>query len=173
MSSDLSSLLLASLHPASRKQAEQSLTALSVQPGFIGALLQLVLGEGTQDRSVRLSAGVYLKNVTKLRWEEDLNPIPDSDKVELRKALVPLMLLLSAPSDKTIRAQVAESISLIAELDFPERWPNFIDQLTTSFSPTDTTTNASVLDTARCIFATSRALVHSDALFSEIMTLLL
>lgn len=70
MSNDLSSLLLASLQPASRKQAEQSLTSLSAQPGFIGALLQLVLGQGTTDRSVRLAASVYLKNVTKLRWDE-------------------------------------------------------------------------------------------------------
>jgi hypothetical protein len=37
------------------------------------------------------------------------------------------MLALSAPSDKAIRAQVAESVSLIAELDFPVKWENLID----------------------------------------------
>ncbi|KAF7976444.1 hypothetical protein HWV62_6681 [Athelia sp. TMB] len=168
MSNDLSSLLLASLQPASRKQAEQSLTSLSAQPGFIGALLQLVLGQGTTDRSVRLAASVYLKNVTKLRWDEDVNPIAESDKVDLRKALVPAMLHLSAPGDKTLRAQVAESVSLIAELDFPERWPDLIDQLTASLSPTNTTINISVLETAHSIFAPWRAHVRSDTLFSEI-----
>lgn len=56
-----------------------------------------------------------------------MNPIAESDKVDLRKALVPAMLHLSAPGDKTLRAQVAESVSLIAELDFPERWPDLID----------------------------------------------
>ncbi|KZP10235.1 hypothetical protein FIBSPDRAFT_963317 [Athelia psychrophila] len=111
MSSDLPSLLLASLHPASRKQAEQSLTALTAQPGFISALLQLVLGQGTEERSVHL---------------------------------------------------------VIAALEFPERWPDLINQLTTSLSPTDTTTNASVLETAHSIFAPWRAHVRSDALFSEI-----
>ncbi|KZP17130.1 hypothetical protein FIBSPDRAFT_36119 [Athelia psychrophila] len=97
LSSDLSSLLLASLHPASH-QAEQNLTAPSAQPGFISALLQLVLGQGTQDRSVRLLVGVYLKHVTNYNgksvwWLQDINPMPDSDKVELRKALMPAMLL--------------------------------------------------------------------------------
>ncbi len=37
------------------------------------------------------------------------------------------MLALSAPQDKAIRAQVAESVSLIAQLDFPAKWENLID----------------------------------------------
>ena len=37
------------------------------------------------------------------------------------------MIALSGPNEKPIRAQVAESVSLIAELDFPERWPDLID----------------------------------------------
>jgi hypothetical protein len=37
------------------------------------------------------------------------------------------MIALSSPSEKAIRAQVAESVSLIAELDFPERWRDLID----------------------------------------------
>ena len=37
------------------------------------------------------------------------------------------MISLSGASDKAIRAQIAESVSLIAELDFPERWPDLID----------------------------------------------
>ena len=37
------------------------------------------------------------------------------------------MIALSGPNEKTIRSQVAESVSLIAELDFPERWPDLID----------------------------------------------
>ena len=37
------------------------------------------------------------------------------------------MIVLSSTSDKAIRAQIAESVSLIAELDFPDRWPDLID----------------------------------------------
>lgn len=66
---DVPQLLLASLSPATRKQAEQTLSSLSVQPGFLNGLLQLVLTPG-QDRSVRLAGSVYLKNTIKRRWEE-------------------------------------------------------------------------------------------------------
>ena len=45
----------------------------------------------------------------------------------MRAQLVPAMLALSAPADKAIRAQVAESVALIAELDFPNKWDNLID----------------------------------------------
>ena len=36
-------------------------------------------------------------------------------------------MALSAPSDKAVRAQIAESVSAIALTDFPERWPDLID----------------------------------------------
>ncbi|KZP18055.1 hypothetical protein FIBSPDRAFT_956614 [Athelia psychrophila] len=102
------------------------------------------------------------------RISTDINPIPDSDKVELRMTLVPAMLHLFAPGDKTVRAQVAESVRLIAELEFPERWLYLIDQVMTFRSLTDTTTNTSVLETAHSICAPCRAHVRSGALFSEI-----
>jgi exportin-2 (importin alpha re-exporter) len=34
---------------------------------------------------------------------------------------------LSSTEDKAIRAQVAESVALIAELDFPTKWTDLID----------------------------------------------
>jgi exportin-2 (importin alpha re-exporter) len=37
------------------------------------------------------------------------------------------MLALSNPTDKTIRMQIAEAVSLIAELDFPKEWPDLLD----------------------------------------------
>ena len=41
--------------------------------------------------------------------------------------LVPAMITLSAPTDKNLRTQVAETVSIIAGYDFPERWDNLID----------------------------------------------
>lgn len=66
---DLAALLLASLNPESRKHAEQNLNALVSQQGFLSHLLRLVL-DPAQDRPVRLSGSIYLKNIAKLRWEE-------------------------------------------------------------------------------------------------------
>lgn len=66
---ELPALLVASLKPETRKQAEQNLNSISQQPGFLGALLQLVLN-GSQERPARLAASIYLKNVAKSRWDE-------------------------------------------------------------------------------------------------------
>jgi len=67
--SDLPTLLQASLSPVTRKQAEHDLMLLSIQPAFLTKLLHLVL-DFSQHRAVRLSASVYLKNITRTRWEE-------------------------------------------------------------------------------------------------------
>ncbi|KAK0469414.1 CAS/CSE protein [Desarmillaria tabescens] len=165
--SELPQLLLASLNPATRKQAEQSLDAFSAQQGFLSHLLRLVLDQ-SQERAVRLSGSVYLKNIAKLKWEEDVQPLAEQDKTVLRSELVPAMLALSNPTDKAIRAQVAESVSLIAELDFPGKWPDLIDQLVSSLSATDYNVNVGVLQTAHSIFNQWRAHVRSDQLFTEI-----
>ncbi|PIL29858.1 hypothetical protein GSI_08065 [Ganoderma sinense ZZ0214-1] len=164
---ELPSLLLASLRPDSRKQAEQSLHSLSLQPGFLTHLLSLVL-QSAQDRAVRLAGSVYLKNLIKSRWEDDEPPIPEADRAGLRGALVPAMIQLSNVSDKAVRAQVAESISLVAKSDFPERWPDLVDNLTVSLSHSNFEINVGVLETAHSIFRPWRAETRSDALFTEI-----
>lgn len=51
----------------------------------------------------------------------------EADKGALRDQLIPAMITLSATEDKAIRAQVAESVALIAELDFPNKWVDLID----------------------------------------------
>ncbi|KAF5343738.1 hypothetical protein D9756_011534 [Leucocoprinus leucothites] len=164
---DLPKLLVASLKPDTRKEAEHALSAVSTQPGFLGVLLQLVLNS-SQDRSARLAASIYLKNIAKTRWEEEVQPLLEQDKVALRGQLVPAMLSLSNPTDKTIRMQIAESVSLIAELDFPKNWPDLIDQLVASLSASDYNINIGVLETAHSIFRPWRAQVRSDPLFTVI-----
>ena len=65
----LATLLRASLSPSTRKKAEFELKTRSTQPTFLVNLLRLIL-DTSQDRAVRLSAGIYLKNTTRSRWEE-------------------------------------------------------------------------------------------------------
>ncbi|KAE9399137.1 Cse1-domain-containing protein [Gymnopus androsaceus JB14] len=164
---DLPNLLLASLDPSTRKQAEQNLNAYSEQQGFLSHLLGLVIDQ-SQNRSVRLSGSIYLKNISKSRWADDVQPIAEQDKAALRSGLVPAMLALSSPTDKAIRAQIAEAVSLIAELDFPDPWADLIDQLVASLSPTDYSINIGVLETGHSIFRHWRALVRTDTLYNEI-----
>ncbi|KAK7678006.1 hypothetical protein QCA50_018946 [Cerrena zonata] len=164
---DVASLLLSSLSPATRKQAEQNLQALSAQPAFLPNLLGLVLNS-TQDRSVRLAGSVYLKNTIRSKWEDEENPIAEGDKVTLRQQLIPAMMALSNASDKSIRAQIAESVSAIAVTDFPQKWPELIDNLVSSLSETNFSVNVGVLQTAHSIFRPWRAATRSDSLFTTI-----
>ncbi len=69
--SDIPKLLLDSLNPHIRKQAEQALDAYSRQPAFVVHLLQLALAT-TNETAVRLAASVYLKNRVKLGWLDDV-----------------------------------------------------------------------------------------------------
>ncbi|KZV93299.1 importin alpha re-exporter [Exidia glandulosa HHB12029] len=166
---DLSSLLLASLHPSTRKQAEQQLETLSLQPGFPAHILQLVLNPGA-DRGARLAASVYFKNIIRKRWsdETDDNPISPADKQALRPQIVPAMIALSSTADKGLRAQIAESVTVIAKSDFPENWPTLIDELVSSLSQTDYSVNLGVLETAHSIFVRWRSSTRSNQLFADI-----
>ena len=72
--SDIPKLLLDSLNPHTRKQAEHALDAYSRQPAFVVHLLQLVLAT-TNDTAVRLAASVYLKNRVRLGWLDDVRKL--------------------------------------------------------------------------------------------------
>ncbi|TFK45700.1 importin alpha re-exporter [Heliocybe sulcata] len=165
--SDLPTLLLSSLNPATRKEAEQNLQSLSAQPGFLPAILKLVLTPA-HDRAARLAASVYLKNVIKNRWDDDAAPIPAADQAAIRADIVPAMISLSTPAEKTLRAQLAECVALIAEVDFPERWSDLMDTLVSSLSSADYNVNLAVLQTAHSIFAPWRAQTRTDDLYSTI-----
>lgn len=111
-------------------------------------------------------------------------PISPSDKTTIRNQLVPAMIALSLPTDKAFRAQIAESVSVIAELDFPQKWPELIDvrflskvvrvlteivqQLVTSLSTTDYSVSLGVLETAHSIFNRWRSAIRTDDLYTVI-----
>lgn len=68
----LSDALLASLTPATRSQAESTLSQWSTtQPQFLSSLLQLVLDPG-QAIQARQAAAVYFKNTIKRRWNAEV-----------------------------------------------------------------------------------------------------
>ncbi|KIJ25285.1 hypothetical protein M422DRAFT_273745, partial [Sphaerobolus stellatus SS14] len=167
--SDLPALLLASLDPNTRKQAEQNLNTYSLQDAFLPHLLTLVL-DASQSPGVRLAGAVFFKNVIKKRWSEESEetPIPANDKILVRSQLVPAMIALSSPATKGPRAQIAESVAVVAELDFPEKWPELVDQLVGSLSPTDYAVSLGVLETAHSIFYRWRSAIRSDDLYTVI-----
>ena len=59
--------------------------------------------------------------------EEDAPPLAEPVKVQLREQLIPAMVALSDPGNRPVRAQLAEAVSIIAAMDFPDQWPDLID----------------------------------------------
>lgn len=53
--------------------------------------------------------------------------MPESDKTRLRGHLIASMISLSAPTDKALRAQIGETVSIVAEADFPQAWPGLFN----------------------------------------------
>ena len=71
-----------------------------------------------------------------------------------------------------LKSQIGEAISIIAESDFPEFWPDLIPELVTKLSLTDFEKNVGVLTVAHEVFKRWRSLPRSDELFLEILKVL-
>lgn len=186
----LSKLFSDTLNPAARQQAESTLTSLERQPEqhFALLLINLISSYSDQPIPVRLAASIKLKNVCRQAWSDDeqlelennqqlsiYQLVPESDRQQLRSSLLPLLLQLSQPNALSVnpiglRLQLSECISLIADKDFPEKWPTLIDELVTGMqglSP-DSVALQAVLQSAHSIFRKWRAAFRSDALYTEI-----
>jgi exportin-2 (importin alpha re-exporter) len=158
-----------SLLPQHAKQAEHQLKSIESQPGFSINLLHVVASRNL-DASVRLAAGLFFKNLIKRKWiNEDgvyLLPIEDIDKI--KSEILDIMIQLP----NNLQVQIGESISIIAESDFPHNWPNLIDNIVEKLSLTDFTNNKAILLVSHSIFKKWRPLFRSDELFLEIKLVL-
>lgn len=77
--------------------------------------------------SLSLLRATLANHSTEKDAEEDAPPVSEPVKGQLRKGLVPAIVALSSQNDKPLRAQIAESVSIIAAMDFPEQWPDLVD----------------------------------------------
>ncbi|WFD01326.1 importin-alpha export receptor [Malassezia yamatoensis] len=171
----LASVFQQTLNHAQRKQAEDQLAELCVQPRFAFLLLSLIQNE-TVSSSVRLAAAIQFKNLCKTRWkndaedEEDKVVLADDEKQVIRAQLVPLVVQIAgaASPSQAILAQLNESIALVAASDFPEPWSGLLDELVQELNSENYYVLLSVLSTSHAIFRRWRSMFRSDALYSEI-----
>lgn len=158
-----------SLLPQYAKQAEQQLKSIESQPGFSINLLHVVASRNL-NISIRLAGALFFKNLIKRKWiNEDgvyLLPIDDINKIKLEI----LDVMIQLPNN--LQIQIGESISIIAESDFPHNWPNLIDSIVEKLSLTDFTNNKAILLVSHSIFKKWRPLFRSDELFLEIKLVL-
>ncbi|GES89790.1 importin-alpha export receptor [Rhizophagus clarus] len=153
------------LDPSTSKHAEQELfKAEAEQKDFPIAVMQLVTRESTK-QSVRFAASLLFKNYIRRNWvHEDDSKLTPEIRTAIKESLVDI--LVSVPSN--IQLQLSESVTLIAENDFPEQWPNLITQLTSKFSSGDFARNNAVLQTAHSIFKKYKSEFRTDPLYNEI-----
>ena len=165
----LSKLLSESVIASTARLAERSLKELENQDGFGITLLHVVASKDLPI-STRLAGALFFKNFLRRRWvDENGNHLLPLSNVELiKKEIVPLMI--SLPSN--LQVQIGASISIIADSDFPDRWPTLLDDLVSKLSPDDMTVDRGVLTVAHTIFKRWRPLFRSDELFLEIKLVL-
>ncbi|CUM63920.1 uncharacterized protein PRCAT00001508001 [Priceomyces carsonii] len=158
-----------SILPQHAKQAESLLRSMESQPGFSIDLLHVIASTNIEP-STRLAGALFFKNLIKRKWiDEDGNyllPINDVNQVKLQI----LDLMMKLPSQ--LQIQIGESISIIAESDFPHNWGNLIDDLVSKLSLDDFVSNKGLLIVAHSIFKKWRPLFRSDELFLEIKLVL-
>lgn len=162
-------LLSESVVASTAKTSERSLKELENIDGF-GLTLLHVVASSNLPISTRLAGALFFKNFIRRKWvDESGNHLLPPAQVELiKKEIVPLMI--SLPNN--LQVQVGEAISLIADSDFPKKWPNLLEDLASKLSPDDMVLNEGVLTVAHSIFKRWRPLFRSDELFLEIKLVL-
>ncbi|QEL59803.1 hypothetical protein CJJ09_001889 [Candidozyma auris] len=151
-----------SLNPNHAKQAESHLRSIESQPHFAINLIHTVASTNL-DPGVRLAGALFLKNLVKRKWvNEDGEYLLFNDDVQYIKSEI-LNTMIKLPNN--LQIQLGETISIIAESDFPHNWPNLIDDLVAKLSPDDFVLNKGILLVAHSIFKKWRPLFRSDELF--------
>lgn len=132
--------------------------------------MKIVASSDGTDNALRQAAAVHFKNTIKKGWDihrEDGNEgivITESDRITIKSHLVQLMCTVPP----LIQALLSESISLIAEKDYPNQWTNLLPELVNQFNSPDVMTVIGVLKTANSIFKRFRYVQRSDELYSII-----
>mmetsp|Transcript_36288 Transcript_36288/g.87897 ORF Transcript_36288/g.87897 Transcript_36288/m.87897 type:complete len:977 (+) Transcript_36288:29-2959(+) len=171
---DLRQVLAQTLSPYAdaRKQAEAQLNQASKQPGHAMEVVRLVASADAADAAVRQSAAVHFKNLIKKGWDESKDEadrhgivISGEDRITVKKHLVELMCTVPPQ----IQAQVSESISLIAGVDFPKKWEYLLPELVQKMQSPDLAVVNGCLMTVNAIFKRFRYVQRSDALYADLI----
>ncbi|KAJ3211478.1 importin-alpha export receptor [Dinochytrium kinnereticum] len=162
--------------------AEVALVAMEKTAGFSLSLLNLCQSDAI-DLTVRFAGIVYFKNLVKKCWKEvfggllmpDLqlkegqaSSIGGGERESIKAAVVGGLGALRG----NLQLQLSESIALIAEDEFPDRWPNLIPELVSKLTMEDFTMNLGVLQALHSIFKRWRHQERTDTLFLAIKKVL-
>lgn len=135
-------------------------------------VLRLIANADGAPPAVRQAAAVHFKNLVKHGWDESKDDedrkgirISQPDRDTIKSNLVELMCTVPP----IIQAQISESISLIAEVDFPDKWQNLLPSLVQKLNSHDMAVVNGVLTTANSIFKQFRYVRRSNELYAVII----
>lgn len=161
-------LLNKSLNPQFAKSIQSKLDEIELVTPNYGIILLTLLQNANVSNDIKLAAAINFKNLVKRKWIDIEGRHLLQDVQEIRSNIIDCMIQLP----NILKSQIGEAISIIAESDFPEFWPNLINELVTKLSLTDFEKNIGVLTVAHEVFKRWRHLARSDELFLEILKVL-
>ncbi|CAG8478060.1 8971_t:CDS:10 [Ambispora gerdemannii] len=141
-------------------------TAQNEQPNFVIAILRLVAAEGAE-QVVRHASALYFKNYIKRNWvpeDEESNRLSDENRAWIKANIIDV--LVGIPN--YLQLPLIDSVTIIAENDFPHQWENLIQQLISKFNTENFAQNNAVLETIHSIFKRYRYEFRSDKLYTQI-----
>jgi len=177
LSQEIAGLLTKTLTPDQivRKSAEEALQRLETSSKLYGLATLYLTRVDNLSTEVHVSAAIAFKNFIRRNWRYDPNDETsdqvdriDSEQRELIKQHITKFMLESPPH---IQRQLSESITIIGQSDFPEKWPNLIIELENFLKNNyDQNFNSmqGILQTAHSIFRRYRFEFQSNRLWSEI-----
>ncbi|XP_001606668.1 exportin-2 [Nasonia vitripennis] len=164
----LSEYLRHTLSPdvAVRRPAEKFLESVELNQNYPLLLLHLV-DKPDVDITIRIAGAIAFKNYVKRNWkveEDSVDKIHSQDRDAIKRLIINLML----HSPDAIQKQLSDAVSVIGKHDFPDKWPELIDQMVGFFNTGDFHVINGVLHTAHSLFKRYRYEFKSQVLWTEI-----
>uniref|UniRef100_A0A1I7U5Y5 Exportin-2 n=1 Tax=Caenorhabditis tropicalis TaxID=1561998 RepID=A0A1I7U5Y5_9PELO len=156
---------------AIRKRGEEKLRTLQSTPGFIIQILQLVVNEHQQIApQIRMAAAIALKNFVKRNW----GPAPEVEMSQEEEEQFRSLLLEAMFNTKSnVQEILSNALYLIAQRDFPEKWPELVPYLSKFLTGSDLNHLVASLTSMEQIFRKFRYESKSTELWKELLKCLL
>ncbi|KAG2225799.1 hypothetical protein INT45_007043 [Circinella minor] len=130
-------LFVSTYHPDPNvhKQAELNIRNIETHNGFLPIVLQILASEELE-LGARQAAAIYFKNRMNKAWDRSndaATPINEDDRNMVKQSI--LQALLRAPS--AVQVQLSTCLNTILSNDFPDQWPDFVNEIQNFLSSTD------------------------------------
>uniref|UniRef100_A0A1L8DKS7 Exportin-2 n=1 Tax=Nyssomyia neivai TaxID=330878 RepID=A0A1L8DKS7_9DIPT len=158
--------------PNIRRPAEQFLESVEGNQNYPILLLHLI-DKDDLDITIRVAGSVTFKNYVKRNWfydaeEGKLDKIHETDRTAIKTLIVTLMLKSPTATQK----QLSDAVSIIGKHDFPDKWPQLIDEMVDKFATGDYNVINGILQTGHSLFKRYRYEFKSQTLWLEIKLVL-